>query len=267
MGASATRSANEALSPHALRMRIRSGGFVGPTSGQCPGYLQGNLAVLPAAVADDFLRFCTLNPKPCPLLGVGRRGDPMLPGLGADLDIRTDLPGYRIFRDGTLAGEAGDVRDVWRDDLVAFVIGCSFSFEAALLRGGLRLPHIEQDTTVPMYVTGMETKAAGPFGGPMVVSMRSFSPADAISAVLLSGRYPKAHGAPVHFGDPAAIGISDLSKPDFGDAPDVQPGHVPVFWACGVTPQMAIRRARPDFAITHEPGYMLVTDLLADEVR
>ncbi|HDZ71874.1 MAG TPA: putative hydro-lyase [Aurantimonas coralicida] len=251
-------------SPRTLRERIRSGSFTGPTSGQAPGYFQGNLAILPEALAGDFLRFCVLNPKPCPLLAVGEAGDPRLPTLGADVDIRTDVPRYRIFRDGELIGSPGDLTKEWRDDLVTFVIGCSFSFEAALQRAGIRVPHIDADTNVPMYVTNIATKPAGPFAGPMVVSMRAFSPQDAIRAIVLSDRQPLAHGAPLHFGDPAAIGIADIMKPDFGDAPVIGANAIPVFWACGVTPQMAIRAARPDIAITHDPGHMLVTDLLAE---
>jgi len=252
------------LTPHELRARIRAGSFTGQTSGQAPGYLQGNIAILPSALAGDFLRFCVLNPKPCPLLAVGEAGDPMLPMLGEDVDIRTDVPRYRVFERGELAANPDDLIDIWRDDLVTFVIGCSFSFEDALARAGIRVPHIAAGTNVPMYVTNIETAAAGPFGGPTVVSMRAFRPAEAIRAMVLSDRQPLAHGAPLHFGDPHAIGIADLSRPDFGDPPVIGEGEVPVFWACGVTPQMAIRQARPDIAITHDPGRMLVTDLLAE---
>jgi uncharacterized protein YcsI (UPF0317 family) len=248
-----------------LRRAIREGRFRGPTAGYGLGCLQGNLAILPAAQAGDFLRFCVNNPKPCPLIGVSQAGSPHIPALGADLDIRTDLAGYRVFHGGSDAYRpVPDLLDVWRDDLVTFVLGCSFSFEDAILRAGIRLAHVEAGRNVPMYVTSLQTAPSGPFGGPVVVSMRAFSAADAIQAMLLSDRYRLAHGSPVHFGDPAEIGISDLAKPDFGDAPDLRPGEVPVFWACGVTPQMAIRQARPEIAITHEPGHMLVTDLSAD---
>ncbi len=248
-----------------LRRAIREGRFRGPTAGYGLGCLQGNLAILPAAQAGDFLRFCVNNPKPCPLIGVSQAGSPHIPALGADLDIRTDLAGYRVFEGGSDAYRSvPDLLDVWRDDLVTFVLGCSFSFEDAILRAGIRLAHVEAGRNVPMYVTSLQTAPSGPFGGPVVVSMRAFSAADAIQAILLSDRYRLAHGSPVHFGDPAEIGIADLAKPDFGDAPDLRPGEVPVFWACGVTPQMAIRQARPEIAITHEPGHMLVTDLSAD---
>ncbi|MEX2631956.1 MAG: putative hydro-lyase [Tistlia sp.] len=248
----------------ALRRQIRDGELSGQTSGLAAGFLQANLAILPAALAGDFLLYCTRNPKPCPLLDVGDAGDPMLPRLGRDLDVRRDLSRYRLFRDGRHVETPQDVSAAWRDDLVAFAIGCSFSFEDALQRAGIAVRHIDAGRNVPMYVTAIETRPAGPFGGPLVVSLRSFAPADAIRAVVLSDQYPLAHGAPVHIGDPARIGIADLSAPDFGDPPVVAEGDIPVFWACGVTPQMAIGRARPELAITHDPGHMLITDLPAD---
>jgi len=244
-----------------VRKAARSGTLTGPTSGLARGFQQGNLAILPAAYADDFLRFCVRNPKPAPILGVSEPGDPSLPTVGLDIDIRRDVPRYRIFRDGVHTDSVTDLDAVWRDDLVTFVIGCSFSFETALLRDNIPIRHIDAGRNVAMYVTNIETESAGPFGGPMVVSMRSFQPQDAIRAVILSSRLPEAHGAPVHLGDPAAIGIKDIGKPEFGDAPDIRPGDVPLFWACGVTPQSAIMRAKPPIAIVHEPGHMLLTDL------
>jgi uncharacterized protein YcsI (UPF0317 family) len=250
--------------PADLRRAIRARQFTGPTTGQAGGYLQGNLAILPAALAGDFLRYCTLNPKPCPLLGVSEPGARAIPGLGADLDIATDVPFYRVFRGGQRQDRVADLAPHWRDDLVSFVIGCSFSFEESLARADIPVRHIAAGRNVPMYVTDIPTRPAGPFAGPLVVSLRAFAPADAIRAIVLSDRQPLAHGAPVHIGDPAAIGIRDLARPDFGDPPVMDPGDVPVFWACGVTPQMAIRAARPDLAITHEPGHMLVTDRPAE---
>jgi uncharacterized protein YcsI (UPF0317 family) len=245
----------------AVRRAARSGALSGPTAGLARGFQQGNIVILPAALADDFLRFCVRNPKPAPILGVSEPGDPSLPGLGPDIDIRRDVPRYRIFRNGEHAETVTDLDAVWRDDFVTFVLGCSFSFETALVRDGIPVRHVEAGRNVPMYVTNIETRGAGPFAGPMVVSMRPFAPQDAIRAIVLSAGLPQAHGAPVHLGDPAAIGIADLGKPEYGDAPDMRPGDVPVFWACGVTPQSAIRRARPEIAIVHEPGHMLVTDL------
>lgn len=252
------------VTPRALRKAIRTGVHTGTTTGYSSGYLQGNLAILPAEYADEFLQFCVKNPKPCPLIGISEPGSPYIPELGKDLDIRTDLGGYRVFRGGTDYDSVTDLGAIWRDDLVTFVLGCSFSFEAAITRSGIPLRHMDANRNVPMYVTNIETAAAGRFHGPIVVSMRSFAPGDAIRAILYSDRYRLAHGAPIHIGDPAQIGIADILKPDFGDEPVLEDGDIPVFWACGVTPQMAIRNALPDFAITHEPGLMLVTDVLAE---
>ena len=252
------------MMPLDLRRAIRSGNHRGTTTGYSAGYLQGNLAIIPQKDAADFLSFCMKNPKPCPLIGVSEPGSPYIPALGADLDIRTDLPGYRVFHGGDDYQSVTDLHAVWRDDLVTFVLGCSFSFEAAITSAGISLHHIDAGRNVPMYVTNIETAPAGRFHGPLVVSMRSFKPSDAIRAILYSDRYRLAHGAPVHMGDPSAIGIADIMKPDFGDEPVLNDGEIPVFWACGVTPQMAIRNAQPDLAITHEPGLMLVTDVLAE---
>ena len=224
--------------------------------------MQGNVVILPKALADDFLRYCQLNPKPCPVLAVSQPGDPMLPKLGADIDIRTDVPRYRVWRRGELVDEPTDLRALWRDDLVTFVIGCSFSFEQALLDSGLSLRHVDQNRNVAMYRTNIATEAAGPFHGPMVVSMRPLKAKAAIRAIQITSRFPDVHGAPVHLGDPSLIGIADLAKPDYGDAIDVMPDELPVFWACGVTPQAAIAQAKPEFCITHAPGAMLITDLL-----
>jgi uncharacterized protein YcsI (UPF0317 family) len=246
---------------HAARLRVRCGEHTGPTAGLAPGYVQGNLAILPTDLAADFLRFCQLNPKPCPLLAASAPGDPRLPALGDDLDIRTDLPRYRVWRDGVLVEETSDITAHWRGDLVAFAIGCSFSFEEALLADGLELRHITQRCNVPMWRTTIETAPAGPFRGPMVVSMRPFKPADAIRAIQITTRFPSVHGAPVHIGLPELIGIRDITKPDYGDPVEIGADELPVFWACGVTPQAVIAAVKPAFAITHAPGYMLVTDL------
>lgn len=245
----------------ALRQRIRSGAFEGPTAGQAPGYVQGNLVVLPAEAALDFLRFCQANPRPCPLLAVSEPGDPRVPALGADIDLRSDLPRYRVFRDGRPVESRTDVAALWRDDLVGFVIGCSFSFEEALLAEGVPVRHVAENRNVAMYRTSRETVPAGRFGGPLVVSLRTFAPADAIRAVQITSRYPAVHGAPVHLGFPEQLGIADLARPDYGDAPTLVEGELPVFWACGVTPQAALERAGVPFAITHEPGHMLITDV------
>jgi uncharacterized protein YcsI (UPF0317 family) len=246
-------------SPAEARRIIRAGEYAGHTAGIAPEYVQGNLCILPKDLALEFAAFCQRNPKPCPLIGMGAPGDPSLPDLG-DIDIRTDVPCYRVFTAGKLVDEPTDIGKYWSDDLVTFVLGCSFSFERPLLEAGLRLKHIEQDTTVPMYRTSIACVPAGRFQGPMVVSMRPFAPADAIRAVQVTSRFPAVHGAPVHIGLPEAIGIADLMRPDWGDPPDMDPGQLPVFWACGVTPQAAIEAARPALCITHKPGCMLITD-------
>jgi uncharacterized protein YcsI (UPF0317 family) len=244
----------------AARLLIRSGVHHGPTSGLAPGYVQGNLAILPQALAADFRSFCELNPKPCPLIGTSAPGDWRVPELGDDIDIRRDLPRYRVWRNGELVAEPETLDEYWRNDLVTFVIGCSFSFEEALIADGIEMRHIERGSNVPMYRTNIATQAAGPFHGPMVVSMRPMKPADAIRAVQITTRFPAVHGAPVHIGKPKMIGISDIMKPDYGDAVPVNDDELPVFWACGVTPQSVIATMKPEFCITHYPGTMLVTD-------
>lgn len=252
-------------SGRAVRAAVRAGLHRGPTAGLAPGHVQGNVVIMPQRWAFDFLRYCVRNPRPCPVIGVGEPGDPAIPALGDDLDIRTDLPRYRVWRDGALAEEAVDIGGLWRDDLVVFVIGCSFSFEEALISADLPLRHVAAGRNVPMYRTSLPTEPAGPFRGPTVVSMRPFSPAGALRAARITARYPSVHGAPIHIGDPAAIGIADLAVPDYGDPTELAPGEIPVFWACGVTPQAALRAARIDFCITHAPGCMLVTDRLNSE--
>jgi len=250
------------ISPLELRQRIRSGEHRGNTSGYAGGFVQCNLAIMPRDWAFEFFQFCQMNPKPCPVVASSQTpGDWRLPTLGEDLDVRTDVPAYRIWEDGQAVDTVSDIRDVWRDDLVTFAIGCSFSFEEALIADGLEIRNISEQRNVPMYRTNMDCTAAGPFAGKMVVSMRPFRAADAIRAVQICTRFPSVHGAPVHLGDPALIGIGDLQQPDYGDAVFVAADELPVFWACGVTPQVALENARPPFAITHSPGCMLVTDL------
>jgi len=244
------------------RQRIRGGEFTGATAGLARGNVQANLVILPRALAHDFLRFAQANPKPCPVLAISEPGDPHLWSLGEDLDIRTDLPKYRVWRGGELAEEATDISHVWRDDLVSFALGCSFSFEEALVEEGIELRHMTCGSNVPMYRTNIRCVPAGPFAGPLVVSMRPLCPGDAIRAIQITSRFPSVHGAPVHIGLPQAIGITALERPDYGDAVPVHQHELPVFWACGVTPQAVITEARPEFCITHAPGSMLITDLL-----
>ncbi|SAK45347.1 putative hydro-lyase [Caballeronia ptereochthonis] len=247
--------------PRDFRHQVRTGAFTGPTAGYCGDYAQANLAILPRDCAEDFLRFCVRNPKACPLLAVGEPGQFDVPALGRELDIRTDVPGYNVYRDGVLCEQPRDIRELWRDDLVVFAIGCSFSFEQMLAQERIPLRHVDEGVNVPMYRTSIPNQAAGPFRGNLVVSMRPMSGAHAIRAVQVTSRFPSVHGAPVHIGSPAAIGIGDLSRPDYGDAVSVHEHELPVFWACGVTPQSAIESARLPFAIAHRPGHMLVTDI------
>ena len=244
-----------------LRRLIRAGTFTDQTSGQCPGLVQGNVVILPASDAAAFLQFATLNPKSCPVIGMAEPGNPALPTLGQDIDIRTDVPRYRVWNDGTVVAEPTDIKHLWRDDLVTFILGCSFSFEEALMQDGLELRHISLGVNVPMFRTSIPCVSVGQFQGRLVVSMRPFKAADAIRAVQITTRFPSVHGAPVHMGRPDLIGIMDINAPDYGDPVPVHDDEIPVFWACGVTPQAAIAAARLPFAITHAPGAMLVTDI------
>lgn len=253
-----------ALPAEEVRGAIRSGAYAGHTAGLAAGKLQCNLAILPEAYALDFLRFCQRNPKPCPLVGVGDTGNPMLPTLGHDIDIRTDVPKYRVFRDGQMTDEVTDISDIWRDDLVTVALGCSFTFENALLRNNIPVRHIDSGKNVPMYRSNIRLEPAGPFAGEMVVTMRPIPSAQVEEARRISARYPQAHGAPIAFGDPAEIGIADLSQPDWGDAVDIREGEVPVYWACGVTPQNVLLSAKLPLCITHSPGHMLIADVAED---
>lgn len=249
-----------------VRLLARRGEVAGPTCGLAPGYVQANVVILPQAYASDFLLFCQRNPKPCPLLEVTEPGSPTPHRVAPDADLRTDVPRYRVYRDGELVEEPTDVGRLWRDDLVTFLLGCSFSFEEAMMRAGLPVRHVEEGRNVPMYRTSIPCEPAGPFRGPLVVTMRPLTPAQLVRVVEITARYAFAHGTPVHAGDPSAIGIGDLDRPDFGEPVSIRSGELPVFWACGVTPQVAIRGARPDLAITHSPGCMFVTDVLAEEL-
>ena len=247
--------------PKEIRADIRRGKLSGITAGLGQNFVQANLAVLPREQAYDFLLFCQRNPRPCPLLEVTDVGSPEPVGVARGADLRTDIPRYRIYKDGVLADEVTDATPYWRDDLVAFLLGCSFTFEWALLEAGIRLWHVEQGRNVAMWRTSIPCRPAGAFHGPMVVSMRPIASAQLSKAVTASARFPGAHGAPVHIGDPAVIGITDVGRPDWGDAQEFGPGDVPVFWACGVTPQAVALASRPPFMITHSPGHMFITDL------
>jgi uncharacterized protein YcsI (UPF0317 family) len=249
------------LLPRDVRKLIREEKITTQTSGMCAGYAQANLAVLPAEYAYDFLLFATRNPKSCPILEVSDKGSRLLKTIAPGADIARDIPKYRIYKNGALDGEYTDVARFWRDDFVSFLIGCSFSFEAEMLESDIPVRHIEEGRNVPMYLTDIDCAPAGIFHGKMVVSMRPIPPELVVKAVNVTAAMPRVHGAPVHIGDPAAIGIKDLARPDFGDPVTIKPGEVPVFWACGVTPQSVIMSAKPIVAITHAPGHMLITDV------
>jgi uncharacterized protein YcsI (UPF0317 family) len=254
----------KSLSAQDVRTAIRDGKYFGHTSGLAAGKLQCNLAILPERYALDFLRFCLRNPKPCPVVGVSETGDPYLPTLGRDIDIRHDVSRYRVFRDGQLVDEPSNLQELWSDDLVSVALGCSFTFENALVRHGLPVRHMETGQNVPMYRSNIDLAPAGPFGGKMVITMRPI-PADQVKdAYEISGRYPQAHGAPIAHGNPSDVGITDISKPDWGEAVEVRAGEVPVYWACGVTPQNVLLDAKLPICITHSPGHMLIADVAED---
>jgi uncharacterized protein YcsI (UPF0317 family) len=250
-----------ALRARDFRQRVRSGAWTGQTAGAVPGAQQANLAIVPESAAAAFSAFCAANPKPCPLLAQTRPGERAMPTLARDLDVARDAPAYRVFRHGERAERVESLDALWRDDFVAYALGCSFSFEAAMERAGIPVRHTRLGKNTSMYVTSIQTVPAPPFVGPMVVSMRPIRPEQAQRLRDLCDAFPLAHGAPIHIGDPAEIGIADIDTPDFGDAPDVEDGEVCAFWACGVTPQLALINARLEIAATHEPGHMLVTDL------
>ncbi|MEN3365089.1 MAG: hypothetical protein V7606_2363 [Burkholderiales bacterium] len=253
--------ATQSLSPKDIRGLCRTGEFTGPTAGVAHGYVQANMMIVPREYAFDFLLFCQRNPKPCPLVEVLEPGH-VMPRCAPGADIRTDVPGYRIYDNGQLTREVTDISSYWRDDLVTFLIGCSFSFESALVEGGIPLRHVEQGINVAMFKTNIPCVSAGRFEGNMVVSMRPVKSRDVARAVEISAAFPQVHGAPVHIGHPGEIGIADLSKPDFGDPVAILDDELPVFWACGVTPQYVAELSRIPFCITHSPGKMLVTDFM-----
>ena len=252
--------------PGELRNLVRQGKLLRPTCGLAPGYAQANLVILPQALALDFFLFCQRNPKPCPVLEALEAGnyEPVLTAPGAD--IRVDVPLYRVYKEGELLAEETDITGYWSSDMVSFLLGCSFTFETALMRAGISLRHIDEGRNVSMYVTDIPTVPAGPFSGPLVVTMRPIPMSKVVRSVQITSRFPSVHGAPIHIGSPERIGISDLSKPDYGDAVAIKDGEVPVFWACGVTPQAVVLNSKPPLVITHSPGHMFVTDLLDEDL-
>lgn len=249
------------MKPDDVRKLIREEKITSPTAGMCAGYAQANLVILPKELAYEFLLFTQRNPKSCPILEVSDVGDKKLKYLGEDIDITKDIPKYRVYQDGVLTGEYTNIENLWREDFVSFLIGCSFSFESELIEAEIPIRHIEENCNVPMFVTNIECTPAGIFNGKMVVSMRPLSYDKIVKSVLVSGEMPKVHGAPIHIGDPSIIGIKDISKPDFGDSVTIKSNEVPVFWPCGVTPQAVVMNVKPKIVITHSPGHMLITDI------
>lgn len=249
------------MHPQEVRRLIRAGEITGQTSGMCNGYAQANLCILPKEYAFDFLLFCMRNPKPCPVLEVGDVGSKSFRFMASEGNVCQDFSKYRIWKNGELADEITDITEYWQDDFVYFLIGCSFSFESELLEAGIPVRHIEENKNVPMFNTNIELTPAGVFHGNMVVSMRPIPNHLVVKAVNVTAAMPRVHGAPVQIGNPTAIGILDISKPDYGDSVTVNDGEVPVFWACGVTPQNVVMATKPPIAITHAPGHMLVTDV------
>ena len=247
--------------PSEVRQLIRKGSITGQTSGMCDGFAQANLVILPEKEAGDFLLFANKNLRSCPILEVTEKGSRTIRDIADNADVATDLPKYRVYRKGELEGEYTDISDLWRDDLVSFLIGCSFSFESEMISADIPVRHIEEGRNVPMYVTNIPCRDAGMFHGNMVVSMRPI-PYDLVTkAVLVTGAMPRVHGAPVHIGYPELIGISDINRPDFGDAVTINKNEIPVFWACGVTPQAVVMASKPEFCITHAPGHMFISDI------
>ncbi|WP_109479366.1 putative hydro-lyase [Paraburkholderia sp. C35] len=247
--------------PREFRRAARAGLYDGPTAGYCNGYVQVNLMILPKEYAADFENFCALNPRACPLLAVSDVGSWSMPTLGEDIDVRTDVPRYTVYRNGKFSESRIDLIRHWRDDLVTFALGCSFSFEHLLLKHGLPVRHIELGGSAPVFVSNIDNVKSGPFGGKLAVSMRPFNVAQTIKAIEITSRFPQVHGAPVHFGNPHDIGIADITRPEFHGLSSVRTGEFPVFWACGLTPQVAVMAAEIPFAIGHAAGHMLITDL------
>jgi len=247
--------------PQALRQLIREGTLTGHTSGMADGYIQANVVILPSSYAYNFLKFCFRNPKTCPLLDVSEIGSPSFPYYGKDADIRTDVSKYRIYKRGELVEEVDDITHLYTDDMVSFLIGCSFTFEHALLEGGIPVRHIEEDHNVPMYRTNIPAEASGEFKGNITVSMRPMTMAQAIKATEITSHFKNVHGTPIHIGSPETLGIENINTPDYGEAVTIKPGEIPVFWGCGVTPQSVALDAKPELMITHSPGHMFITDI------
>jgi len=256
---------NKTPSATQLRQLIRTRNWTTPTSGEAPGYVQANLVMLPQEEAFHFLLFCVRNPKPCPILDVLEPGVAE-PAIARGADLRSDVPRYRVFENGELKTEVEDVGDYFDGGMVSFLLGCSFSFENAILAAGLPIRNMQEGKNVSMYITNIQCRSAGPFSAPMVVSMRPMTPKQAVRAVQVTTRFHLTHGAPIHLGSPEEIGIKDINNPEFGDPVTIRSGEIPVFWACGVTSQLAATSAPIYRVITHAPGHMFVSDLKDEDL-
>ncbi|MEG0812855.1 MAG: putative hydro-lyase [Clostridium sp.] len=254
------------MTPREVREKIRKGEINRPTAGMCAGYAQANLVILPKKYAEDFKEFARKNPKPCPILEI-IEGSPMVHAMGEGANLVTDIPKYFIYKNGVKVDEVTDASSYWEDDFVGFLIGCSFSFEEALLKAGIEVRHIAQGCNVPMFKTNIPCAPAGVFNGPVVASMRPMTPENAQIAKEITDRFPNVHGGPIQIGHPEDVGVFDINKPDYGDSVEVREGEIPVFWACGVTPQAAVENAKPPIVITHAPGYMFITDVKNEELN
>ena len=256
------------MKPSEVRQLIREGKIDFPTAGMCAGYAQANLVILPPEYAADFEEYAKLNPFPCPILEIIKGEQPLTHAMGEGGNICSDIPKYRIYENGVFVKEVTDASEYWKEGYVGFLIGCSFSFEEALMREGIEVRHIAQGRNVPMYkMPAFPTTPAGPFSGPMVCSMRPMTPENAWKAYQITYKMPNVHGAPIHMGPAEAVGIADVMKPDYGEAVDIYPGEIPVFWPCGVTPQAAVENAKPPIVITHAPGHMFITDIVNAELN
>ncbi len=256
----------QTASPEEIRASIRQGALTRPTSGMAKGYVQANVVILPSKYAYDFLKFCFKNPKTCPLLDVSEVGSPSFSKYGKEADIRTDVGLYRLYKDGKFVQEYEDIKALYTDDMVSFLIGCSFTFEHALLEAGIPVRHIEENHNVPMYITNIPAEPSGTFKGNITVSMRPMTMSEAIKATEITTHFKEVHGTPIHIGNPSEIGIGNIDQPDFGEAVTIKDGEVPVFWGCGVTPQSVALDAKPDIMITHAPGHMFITDVKDSEM-
>lgn len=255
------------MKPIEVRKLVREEKITGPTTGMCEGYVQANLVILPKKFASDFKVFALNNPKPCPVLEITEEGSPYTKVISKDANITTDIPKYRIYKNGQLVEESLNIKDYWQDDFISFLLGCSFTFESALINAGIEIRHITLGRNVPMYKTSIMCKESGVFKSPMVVSMRPISKEKVEQVVKITERYPNVHGAPIHIGNPNEIGIKDIHNPDYGDSVEIKKGEIPVFWACGVTPQAAAEQAKPDIMITHAPGHMFIADIKNEELK